>query len=480
MPLSAEMRRLKNKWVTGTGWPKRLEWLEIHGIRGWIGQRIDFPFPIVALVGENGSGKSTVLQAAAAMYRSPGEPGKYASDYFPDTPFERITAATLRFSVREGDQSQTKTVRKPTERWRGNPDRPIRRVRYVDLRRSQPVGARTGYAKLLKTGVTEDTHSPFDPEKLSSLTQIIGKNYSSAGISVTNIDARSPIPVLQVDDVRYSGFHQGAGEIAATELLAIDYISTGLVLIDEVETSLHPRAQRRLIRDLAKKARDRDLQIILTTHSPYVLEELPPEARIYIMEGTTGKTVVSGVSPEFAMTRMDEEQHPECDVYVEDSRSSVMASEIIVAADRELLSRVRLIPYGAASVGMALGQMAGEGRFPRPSIVFLDGDQAEAAGCALLPGNDAPEQVIFASLQQNDWPDIATRIGRSPSETIDALNRAMMIADHHEWVGNAADRLIIGGDILWQALCASWASNCATDTEKIVVAQPIRDAVEGI
>ncbi|HDU5257593.1 TPA: AAA family ATPase, partial [Klebsiella pneumoniae subsp. pneumoniae] len=56
------MRKLINKWKTGNSWPKRLEWLEIQGIRGWTGQRVDLQFPIVALVGENGSGKSTVLQ----------------------------------------------------------------------------------------------------------------------------------------------------------------------------------------------------------------------------------------------------------------------------------------------------------------------------------------------------------------------------------------------------------------------------------
>ena len=54
MPLSKEVRLLESKWKSGQGWPKRLEWIEIGGIRGWIGQRIEFQFPIVALVGENG------------------------------------------------------------------------------------------------------------------------------------------------------------------------------------------------------------------------------------------------------------------------------------------------------------------------------------------------------------------------------------------------------------------------------------------
>jgi predicted ATPase len=484
MPLSAEMRRLENKWRAQSSWPKRLEWLEIHGIRGWIGQRIDFGFPIVALVGENGSGKSTVLQAAAAVHKSPdsrvykssdSRSKRYASDFFPDTPFERIERATIRFSVRQGNQSQTKTVRKPTDRWRGNPDRPERPVEYIDLSRIQPVGARVGYSKLLKANVTEGTHTPFEPARLARLSQIMGKSYAGAGISLTNADTRRAVPVLQLNQTRYSGFHQGAGEIAAAELIAADYPRYGLILIDEVETSLHPRAQRRLMRDLAAIARENELQIILTTHSPYVLAELPPEGRIYLLEGTGGKTAVTGVSPDFAMTRMDEEQHPECDVYVEDARAATQVQEALFAVDRDLLARVRIIPYGSASVGMALGVMDSQRRFPRPSVVFLDGDQAEADGCTLLPGGDAPERVVFRSLQDRNWPEIAQRVGRGVSETIDALNRSMALGDHHEWVRDAGDRLVLGGDILWQAMCALWAQTAA---ERDQIAVVVRDALE--
>jgi hypothetical protein len=68
VPPSREVRRLEAKWKTGGGWPKRLDWIEIKGLRGWTGQRFDLQFPIMALVGDNGSGKSTVLQAAASVY----------------------------------------------------------------------------------------------------------------------------------------------------------------------------------------------------------------------------------------------------------------------------------------------------------------------------------------------------------------------------------------------------------------------------
>ena len=128
-------------------------------------------------------------------------------------------------------------------------------------------------------------------------------------------------------------------------------------------------------------------------------------------------------------------------------------------------------------MGMALGQMADQGRFPRPSVVFLDGDQAESVGCTLLPGEDAPERLVYEGLVSANWPEISQRIGRGASETIDALNRSMAVADHHEWVRDAADRLIIGGDILWQALAASWAGNCASAEDLDVVTHPVQDAL---
>ena len=141
-------------------------------------------------------------------------------------------------------------------------------------------------------------------------------------------------------------------------------------------TSIHPSAQRRLIRDLAEMCRVLELQIILTTHSPYILEELPPEARAYIMTSGDQKQIVFGVSPDFAMTKMDDEIHPECDLYGEDERAKLMLQEIIVNLAPDLMERTRIIPFGSAGVGQALGQMVNAKKFPNPSLVFLDGDQA--------------------------------------------------------------------------------------------------------
>jgi hypothetical protein len=260
------------------------------------------------------------------------------------------------------------------------------------------------------------------------------------------------------------------------EFIKEDIPPNSIVLIDEIETSLHPRSQRRLIRDLAEASRVKELQIILSTHSPYVLDELPSEARLYVWESAAGRAVIKGVSPQFAMTKMDLEPHPECDVYVEDERAETMLREIIVKAAPELVARCLIVPFGAASVGQSLGIMANGNRFPRPTCVFLDADQEASTGCTILPGGDAPERVVFEALKQKGWPTIATRVGRSHSNVVDACERAMTADDHHEWVRLAADVLVLGGGHLWQALCAEWATEILDAAE----AQRITDAIKEV
>lgn len=116
-----------------------------------------------------------------------------------------------------------------------------------------------------------------------------------------------------------------------------------------------------------------------------------------------------------------------------------------------------------------------QNRFPRPTCVFLDGDSAESQGCVLLPGGDAPEQVVFKELQAHGWYNVWSRIGRDSSSVHDACNRAMTLSDHHNWVKLAASELKCGGETLWQAMCAEWVAHClcAEDAKKIIY--PIED-----
>jgi len=479
--MSKEMRRLEGSWKTGTAWPRRLEWIEILNLRGWTGQRFEVTFPIMAVVGENGVGKSTMLQAAASIYAD-DRPGKdrFASDFFPDTTWDHIRAAEIRFSVKEGEQRQTGSVRKPTGRWRGNPDRPKRSVTYVDLSRIQPISGRTGYSKLANPALLEASSVDFSKLQLGRLSSILGRTYRVARMAVTVGDEKRAVPVIQQDEASYSGFHQGAGETTVAELLETEIPKYSLVLIDEIESSLHPRAQRRLLRDLAERCREQQLQIILTTHSPYVLEELPEHARVHILESGGKRQIIYGVSPAFAMTKMDDVRQYECDIYVEDAPAGALLIEILFKFDKDLIERCRVTPCGAASVGQSLGIMVSQRRFHTPTCVFLDGDKGVASGCGLLPGGDAPERVVFEGLVEKQWPGVAERVARDFPSVSDACTSAMTLSNHHDWVKQAAQTLTLGGDILWQSMCSAWVEHCADTEECRAIAQAVRDTLQGI
>jgi predicted ATPase len=475
--LSREVRRLENNWNNGQ-FPKHLEYLELTNLRGWTGQRIEFKFPIVAIVGENGMGKSTIIQSAASVYKPPvNDLGYFASTFFPDTAWEELTGIAIIASVKEGNSSKIISVRKPTTRWRGIELRRERAVRFLDLKRILPIYSKTGYSRLAKKQLTEASAIAFEPENLNRLSSIVGKTYVLAKQSTTNIDANRKVPVLQTDGTEYSGFHQGAGETTITELLSLDIPNNSIVLIDEVETSLHPRAQRRLIRDLAEISRLKHVQFIVTTHSPYILNELPVYARIQILNDLGEKRVVHGVSSEFALSRMDEENYPEIDIYVEDTTAKILVEEIIAFADLSLLTRVQIIAYGAANVGKSLGMMNHQNRFSKATIVLLDGDQDNSDGCMILPGNDAPERVIYQELNQIGFTNVAATISRSHADLVNHCQIAITLPDHHDWNKSVADNIICGGHELWRALCRSWVVNVyrPNQTNPFIVA--IRDKI---
>ena len=465
--MSDEMRKLETKWSTGNGWPKWLDWIEIKGIRGWTGQRVNFSFPISAIVGENGSGKSTVLQSAACSYKSPDETLQeswFPSEFFPETAWDTVTDVRIGFGYKQGSSNESGSIRKPTTRWLGHPDRPERRVSYIDLSRLQPIGTRVGYARIAKNKHLEESAKEFTAPQILRMSKIMAREYDGARMAISDIDPTREIPVLSKSQQAYSGFHQGSGETTIAELLRVDLPQYGLIIIDEIESSLHPRTQRRLVRDLASAARERECQIIISTHSPYVLEELPLSARTYILETAGTKNLVAGVSPQFAMTQMDDVRHPECELYVEDERAATWLKEILSRHAKNEFLRCSVTPYGSANLGVALGQMVNANRFARSTRVFLDGDQGAALGCVLMPGNDAPERVVFAKLRKENWRNLWTRIGRDISAVSDACTRAMTLGDHHDWVRAAANELMCGSDVLWQAMCCEWAEATPTDS----------------
>lgn len=64
-----------------------------------------------------------------------------------------------------------------------------------------------------------------------------------------------------------------------------------ILLMDDIDRGLHPRAQRTLIQQLKNVCQGSGAQIVLSTHSPYILDELPAES-VRVVRATDGRTYV--------------------------------------------------------------------------------------------------------------------------------------------------------------------------------------------
>ncbi len=479
---SREIRKIREQHKADQ-WPKFLEMIEIDGLRGFEGQSINFDFPVVSVVGENGTGKSTVLKVAACAYENKATDGTYyPSTFFKDTHWDTIEDVTLRYRIKQGNRVERFKHRKPSQRWSYPDERYDRHVYFMDISRTLPIDATVGYAKIARQAAGEADTIDLDEDHVDHLSHVLSRDYESARFALPDIDKKKEVGLVTREFGEISQFHQGAGEDATLDLLRALQImpNYSLLIIDEVEASLHPKAQRRLIRFLLQLCRRKRIQIILSTHSPYVLEELPREARILLLPGNRSLEVLYGVSTEFALSRLDDRVHPEILVFVEDETSEIMLREIIASDPNgdDILQRIDIVTAGPSNVVQMLGDLGREDKLPYKSMAFVDGDMDPREGTIELPGNEAPEIVVYSELREADWPNLPERFGIGAGDLFNFLEEAMRNPDCHEWNTTVGDKIRKSGRSVWETLTTEWTRSCLDDEERNRIIESIKLKLE--
>jgi predicted ATPase len=125
--------------------------LEIHlrNVRAFNNQKVTFSFPVTAVIGTNGGGKSTILGASALAYKSvkPGE-------YFPKSNVGDISMANWRIDYDILDRSTgskgtvSRNARFVAAKWRRD-DLLERDVIIFPIQRTVPAGEQTRYKKFI-------------------------------------------------------------------------------------------------------------------------------------------------------------------------------------------------------------------------------------------------------------------------------------------------------------------------------------------
>ncbi|KJS15388.1 MAG: hypothetical protein VR69_13625 [Peptococcaceae bacterium BRH_c4b] len=469
-----EIQEIMRQFDHGNGeWQQFIKSIKINNIHGWTNQEMLFKFPVVAVVGENGIGKSTFLKAAVCAYENKGAKNFYPSNMFMSTQWDAaaMAGATIEYKIRQGVHEKPLRWRK-TNDWGFTPKKgkPQRKVFFLDISRTLPLDATAGYAKIAKIASEEmGNEIELNDESMQNLSYVLGQEYTRARFVGTNINASREVGLLTKEYGEISQFHQGAGE--DTMLDSFKLLQTipnqSLLVIDEVENSLHPQAQRRFVQYLLKLARIKKLQIILSTHSPFVLEELPEIARIMLVRLSDRKDIMYEVSSQFALSTIDDRAHPELFAFLEDEEAVSLFWEILKqdsARYDEFCTKISARAVGSCSVVGTLNELGKTHKLPYSSLAIVDGDKRDVfPNCLSLPGNLAPEKQVLTDLKNIEWNRLDERFGIGAGTLFKYLDDAVLLPDHHEWTKYIGDRVKKSKDTVWSILIEEWHKQCLNE-----------------
>ena len=390
--------------------------------------KLDFSYPISAIAGENGSGKSTVLAMATCGFHNPRKgykpPGRKLSyytfsDFFIQSQREiPPNGITIRYGFWHdnwrglkpglGYQLRRKNI---GGRWNNYAGRVKRNVIYHGIQRVVPHYERS--ASRSYSGVF--SLDKIDEDTLTRIKEIagriIGKNYNSFNI---HSHSKYRLPSVEVNGDYYSGFNMGAGESAVFEIL-LTLFEAGrgtLLVIDEIELGLHEKSQKKFIDELKKLCKELHCQIICSTHSPVILDSLPPEARFYIESKADKTIVIPGISSKYACGKLSGTNSNELSVFVEDTVAESVINDFLTA---DLRKRITIHHVGSSEAVLRhLASKYKEG--VDTCISVLDGDKKAEHSISLGKVKNYLETTYRVSEDEaNDW--IENRLKYLPGDS---------------------------------------------------------------
>lgn len=420
-------------------------------MRGLSPFNINFEYPITAIAGRNGSGKSTILALSSCAYHNKSNGFKLPrrkqsyytfADFFvqhsEDLPPQGIN---ILYGIAHDNWKRTTQIpsgvgigyqlrsKKKAGKWNDYANRIKRDVVFLGIERIVP-HIEKSQSKSYSRSFLHSGDAGWEIKVKDAVGKILGKRYDDFKY-VSHSKYR--LPIVTVNGNTYSGFNMGAGENALFEVLSIMHaVSEGaLVVIDEIELGLHSEAQKKFVQILKELCKERSLQIICTTHSRDIFSQLPDDARIFV-ENINGKSVVTpGISPDYAFSKLSSENSLELYVFVEDRVAKSILLAVLPSCVR---SRISLEVIGSSSaLSRQLSAIHNRENRP-PFLAIFDGDQRNKEkhnldhAFSMSEAKDKDEFKSWATnkltyLPGDTWPE--SWLVQKCSESIDSLARLL-------------------------------------------------------
>jgi predicted ATPase len=426
-----------------------LKKLTIKRFRALNDVEIEFGTHVTVICGKNGTSKSSILGIAAQIFSfetdySKNEKLQFQSitgSNFKSLPNEHFrfsdkfdvtgsmdvavelhdgysnknATATLTLSTRKGAKPRP-VLRKNTSAENENQSRNFTHpVIFLSLKRLQPIASREyevcdfDYLNAHKQHFINLNNELLN--KVSSSATGTGGSINSAVAHATSYDQDS-----------VSAGEDNAGQIILALMsfrkLKDEYADYkgGLLLIDEADAGLFPAAQTKLLEILERECNQLNLQVVMTSHSPTLIErtyELSQKYRqkfktIYLSDtfGTVKAmtdfswsniysdllTKTVGVTARVSL--------PKVNVYFEDGEGHDFFNALLIRHPcKKFLNQLDNVSLGCANYLQLVRRDVPE--FSSRSIIVLDGDVPNTANfnsIVLLPSALPPDQLIFEYL----------------------------------------------------------------------------------
>ena len=459
-------RRLEELWENLQGKKKHLPHflseIRLDGIRGLNNLRVMFDYPVSVIAGGNATGKSTVLFAAACAYRLPEQTERRVRDFRPSNLFPDMRSedgrrrdewqkATIDFDYQTPEGSRSMQWRRSEKGWsrnyfgRKNTSQPERQV-YLRTLNSLNSPSRLNISIMWSSRSSrfEMEEIPLTPSQIEFAHQMLPFKYSE----VINFSRGSNnlLFAAQESGAVYSELHMAAGERVILRLSQeITQLNGALVLIDEVEAGLHPWVQQLLMLHLQQLALRNDLQIIVTTHSPVVLDSVPLNGKIFLdRDNASGEVVVRPAYRDLIQNALYGRSNEVLKLLCEDE----IAESILEGVFDFLLPQERIKwksvqigrDTGASEFPMHARSLAKFGQI-KDTVFILDGDQRggkierkirdaaqRSVDILFLPGKETPESWVMECLRNISDAD-ALQLGVNQASLSDIINNVEAIYD---------------------------------------------------
>ena len=385
--------------VRNQSYGKYLLRMTLQNARGFGEQSLQFDFPVTALIGPNGGGKTTVLGAAAIAYGAIKPRRFFAKSGKIDESMQdwKIEHTLLDQTIRRGSPIQRTASFRSLKWYRDSLER---QVSVFGVSRTVPASERQELSRCASNRFTVRPEQilPLSVGVSRAVEKILG--YDVSGYSDIRFDPRGRVSLLSgrtSTGIGYSEFHFGAGE-ASVIRMAVEIESleeNALVLIEEIENGLHPVATRRMVEYLIEVAERKKAQVVFTTHSNAALDPLPAMA----IWASLDRKLVQGKLDINALRAITGQVTCDLAVFTEDSFARLWVLQAMRARGDIALDAIEV--HAMAGDGAAVAVNRHHNLDPTAtykSVCIIDGDSrqsSDAQGLVFrLPG-EAPEPYVF-------------------------------------------------------------------------------------